>query len=305
MHVLLMAVGSVVIGLPLLWLGCRGWFGSRKAFAVAQDELRQRGRVLLTPTLAARILGAGPLIMDRSGLTIIAWRSSSSYLWLDVTAPFEQRSCNSNSSILFLHRVKNPNYGKWKLFRNTRDISLKTRQTIPSAYGIGWDNLLLLLNEARSLGLSEEVPTGLPNPLPVMTAEILLPLPMSIIRPVHPDRQPAISDLAIKSGLALAVVAAFGYMVSSFSWNSGDQIVLEESVGEDGVISTAGGEIVRRPPTSRSSNINPKQHVVRGSTRSDGTYVAPYVATNPDNNRANNFSSRNNAIQNPDKGGRR
>lgn len=35
-------------------------------------------------------------------------------------------------------------------------------------------------------------------------------------------------------------------------------------------------------------------HAVRGYTRKDGTYVAPHRATNPDNTRMNNWSTKGN-----------
>jgi hypothetical protein len=41
-------------------------------------------------------------------------------------------------------------------------------------------------------------------------------------------------------------------------------------------------------------------HSVRGYTRSDGTYVAPHRATNPNDTRADNWSTKGNV--NPDTG---
>jgi hypothetical protein len=40
---------------------------------------------------------------------------------------------------------------------------------------------------------------------------------------------------------------------------------------------------------------NPNSHIVFGYTRSNGTYVAPYVATNPNGTQRDNYSARGNA----------
>ena len=81
-------------------------------------------------------------------------------------------------------------------------------------------------------------------------------------------------------------------MLSSFSWMRDTGAVSEdfEYVGGSGW-STGGSGVA--PPRS-ASNINPEQHIVRGYTRSNGTFVAPHVETNPDHDRTNNLSSPGN-----------
>jgi hypothetical protein len=39
---------------------------------------------------------------------------------------------------------------------------------------------------------------------------------------------------------------------------------------------------------------NPNSHIVSGYTRSNGTYVAPYVATNPNGTQRDNYSAKGN-----------
>jgi hypothetical protein len=39
---------------------------------------------------------------------------------------------------------------------------------------------------------------------------------------------------------------------------------------------------------------NPNSHIVSGYTRSNGTYVAPYVATNPNGTQRDNYNARGN-----------
>jgi hypothetical protein len=39
---------------------------------------------------------------------------------------------------------------------------------------------------------------------------------------------------------------------------------------------------------------NPNTHTTSGYTRSNGTYVAPYVSTNPNNTQRDNFGARDN-----------
>lgn len=48
------------------------------------------------------------------------------------------------------------------------------------------------------------------------------------------------------------------------------------------------------PSYSRSSASGSSDHSVRGYTRSNGTYVAPSHATNPDSTRNNNYSTSGN-----------
>ena len=161
MHAVLLSTAMMVVGLPLMWLSRRGFFGSRNAYEHAQEELRQHGRAVLSPPLTLRMFGAGPLVLDASGLTIHQWRSKVSYAWTDIPEPFTLQLDARNSRISFRHRRRNGNYGKRKLFRNTGDEYVNVRQTITSAYAMGWDNLLCLLNEGRT---RDAVPLVMPAP---------------------------------------------------------------------------------------------------------------------------------------------
>lgn len=290
-HAALLGIATVVLGLPVIWLSRRGLFGSRNAYVHAQEELRQHGRAVLSPPMTLRMLGAGPLVLDANGLTVHQWRSKDFYAWADMPEPFTLRLGTRSSRISFQHRRRNGSYGKRKLFRNTRDEYVNVRRAITSAYAMGWDNLLGLLNEGRT---REAVPLGTPTPHvpPPAGLQVPAPLPAEMqgdARPPMPrSSKPAVPDWAIKSGLGIAVMAALGFMLSAFSWSPG--------------AATAGGEPAYAygggggpgPVVEHPSNINPEQHVVQGYTRSDGTYVARHMATNPDHDRSNNLSSRGN-----------
>jgi len=119
-------------------------------------------------------------------------------------------------------------------------------------------------------------------------------LPPPVTMPPSPGRRgPAVPDSAIKSALGIAVVVALGWMLSSFSWMTSTPT--EASEPAYGGSSYAGpADAGFRPSTIPASNINPGQHVVQGYTRSNGTYVAPHAATNPDHDRTNNLSSTGN-----------
>ena len=149
---------------------------------------------------------------------------------------------------------------------------------------MGWDNLFSLLSGGRATASAPEIPVTSFIP-PVTDLQGIAPSSVPT-----PSRQ-AVPDWAIKSGLGLAVIAAFGFMLSAFSWwpgtvtTSGD--LTDVYVGGD----SGGGP---GPVVGNPSNINSQQHIVHGYTRSDGRYVAPYVATNPDQDRTNNLSSRGN-----------
>jgi hypothetical protein len=45
---------------------------------------------------------------------------------------------------------------------------------------------------------------------------------------------------------------------------------------------------------SYGTGSNPNTHITSGYTRSNGTYVAPYVATNPNGTQRDNFGTRGN-----------
>ena len=50
---------------------------------------------------------------------------------------------------------------------------------------------------------------------------------------------------------------------------------------------------------------NPNSHPVQGYTRSNGTYVQPYVATNPNSTQRDNYGTRGNFNPNSGTGGTR
>ena len=291
-HAILLGIAVVVLGLSVIWLSRRGFFGSRNAYAHAQGELRQHGRAVLSPPMTLRMFGAGPLVLDANGLTIHQWRSKDSYAWADIPEPFTLQLGTRSSRISFRHRRRNGNYGKRKLFRNTGDEYVNARQTITSAYAMGWDNLLGLLNEGRT---RDAVPPGMPALHVPPPAGLQVPATMpaqsqvDVRSPMPRSSKPAVPDWAIKFGLGTAVVAALGFMLSAFSWAPG-----AAPAGSEPAYAYGGGGIVPGPVVSHFSNINPEQHVVHGYTRSNGTYVAPHMATNPDQDRSNNLSSRGN-----------
>lgn len=180
-----------------------------------------------------------------------------------------------------------------KLFGNTRDEYINVPRTILSAYAIGWDNLLKLLNEGRVWEFAGDASPSSPAPAPPAEPQARSPQPKPSIS------KPTIPDWVIKSGLGIAVVAAFVFMLLSYSWS------LETSTLDDkqALSSTHDLDNTYHPPPedgkSRSvmpqpSNVNPEQHGVRGYNRMDGAYIAPHIATNPDHDRTNNFSSPGN-----------
>lgn len=283
-HAALLGIATVVLGLPLMWLSRRGLFGSRNAYVHAQEELREHGRAVLSPPMTLRMLGAGPLVLDANGLTVHQWRSKDFYAWADMPEPFTLQLGTRNSRISFQHRRRNGNYGKRKLFRNTRDEYVNVRRTITSAYAMGWDNLLGLLNEGRTrLAVPPGTPVAHVPPPAELQGDVRPPMPRS--------SKPAVPGWAIKSGLGIAVVAALGFMLSAFSWSPGTATAGGEPAYAYGGGDGGGGP---GPVVGRPSNINPEQHVVQGYTRSNGMYVAPHMATNPDHDRSNNLSSRGN-----------
>lgn len=285
-HVLLMVVVITLFGLPLLWLSRRGLLGSRNAYVRAQEELRQHGKTLLSPPLMVRLLGVGPLALDVNGLTVHYWRSTNFYSWTSIVEPFTIQLDTRTPRIVFEHCIKNGKFGKRKLFGKPRSEYICVRRTVTSAYAIGWDNLVQLLNEGRTRATEPVSPSILLASQFVESQDVKQPgIPLR--------SSPAVPDWVIKSGLGIAVIAAFVFMLSRFSWWPDTATDNEPTYAYDGGGSGDGGG-GPGPIVERRSNINPAQHVVQGYTRSDGTRVAPHIATNPDQDRTNNLSSRGN-----------
>lgn len=64
------------------------------------------------------------------------------------------------------------------------------------------------------------------------------------------------------------------------------------------IIFAAGFAIVSTAASAQGygfgTGSNPSSHSVQGYTRSNGTYVQPYQATNPDNTQRNNYGTSGN-----------
>lgn len=69
--------------------------------------------------------------------------------------------------------------------------------------------------------------------------------------------------------------------------------VLVAEVASSGV-AFARGSSYGKSSYSPNYSIGRSDHAIRGYTRSNGTYVAPSHATNPDSTRNNNYSTKGN-----------
>lgn len=289
---LMLAIGGLALGSSLFWLSRRS-LRSRKACLCAREDLHRHGRAVLSPPLLRRLLGLGPLVLDVEGMVVHRRRSVDHYTWVDVPEPFTLKPSRAMPRVGFRHRRRNPNYGKRRLFGNTRDEFVTVQRAITSAYGLRWSDLLDLLNAGRNRPAAFPAVPMPHVPLSASAERIVALQGKRRSSPPHSGGS-FLSGWAIKGTLGLAIVVAFGFVLSSFSWMSGPATTGDElgyaTDGVDGGGGVGGGPLSLSSP----SNINPQQHVTRGYYRANGTYVAPHAATNPDSDRTNNLSSRGN-----------
>lgn len=290
LHVMLLAIAALALGSSLFWLSRRG-LRSKRTFIRGREELHRHGRTVFNPPLLRRLFGLGPLALDAKGIVVHRRRSMDHYAWADIAEPFTLKQGKAMSRVIFLHRCRNANYRKRRLFGNTRDEFITLRRSITSAYGMGWQDFLELLNESKARIAATAVASVSCTPL-VSVADRPAELQAKSQSPSSRPEEQSFPGWGIKVGLAVAIAATFGFMLSSFSWMSGTAAAGDEpSYAYEGGGGGSGGD----PPfVPDPSNINPQQHVVRGHYNAKGTYIAPHVATNPDGDRTNNLSSRGN-----------
>jgi hypothetical protein len=157
LHGVALAAGFFIISKAIAWFTGRGSFGAQAAYGRACKDLNHNGRTSIQANLFARLCGTGPIALDAQGFAFsqgFAFRKSTTllaYAWSEIQKPLSIESTGQTShDIVFFVLRRNKNFGKRRIFANTKDEFVLIRGQLPCSYSTGQTGLLELMNRLRN-----------------------------------------------------------------------------------------------------------------------------------------------------------